>query len=174
MVAQRRPIPLLGHQHVVGLTILVDRGTGLLRSWWPGRAGCALRRPLRRVPPPRYGFAGSRFSPAHPRMGDVTMSRNPDPRRRSNSAIRSACSAITRRCTTIDSSSRTRPSNRSATAFNDLEPDTLRSSRATASTLVATRHDYQPAEQLCDGVLNQHRSPALPTFQKASFRVGVR
>jgi hypothetical protein len=77
---------------------------------------------------------------------DVEESR---PKRRSSSTIRSACSAITRRCcTTTDSSSRTRASNRSTNASNDSEPDTPRSSQATAPAPVATRRDHQPAEQL--------------------------
>ncbi len=64
-------------------------------------------------------------------------------------AIRSVCSAITRRCcATTDSSSRTRASNRSTNASNDPESDTPRSSQATTSAPVATRHDHQPAEQL--------------------------
>ena len=88
---------------------------------------------------------------------DVEESR---PKRRSSSTIRSACfairsvcSAITRRCcATTDSSSRTRASNRSTNASNDPESDTPRSSQATTSAPVATRHDHQPAEQLRRGL----------------------
>ena len=62
------------------------------------------------------------------------------PRRRSSSAIRSACSAITRLCcTTTDSSSRTRASNRSTNASNDPKSDTTRSCQGATSALVATR-----------------------------------
>ena len=71
------------------------------------------------------------------------------PKRRSSSTIRSACSVITRFCcTTTDSSSRTRPSNRSTNASNYPESDTPRSSQATISAPVATHRDHQPAEQL--------------------------
>lgn len=89
---------------------------------------------------------------------DVDESR---PKRRFSSPIRSACSAITRRCcTTTDSNSRTRTSNRSTTASNDPESDTSRSSQATASAPVATHHDHQPVEQL------RSSYPPIPTSRR--------